>query len=217
MNFDFIFLGQSIVRYETPLDIFHTINNIYEQKFKQNKLQSANATLVGKIKDEHSLFYNGEDETRVKRHNELPLNVINWFDEMFRHYLDFNKIREYRTALNSIWVNEMKANEYNPCHIHQGTLFTGLSSVMILKLPDTYGVEYSAAETPQNGKLQLLGASSGQFAKVDYEPPMLVRDFYVFPYDMRHCVYPFNGTTDTRRTLAANCDVLYNPIRNRGV
>jgi hypothetical protein len=64
--------------------------------------------------------------------------------------------------------------------------------------------------------LQILGAANGQFAKVDYEPPMKLRDFYIFPYDMRHCVYPFNGTNDTRRTLAANCDVLYNPIQNRG-
>ena len=69
---------------------------------------------------------------------------------------------------------------------------------------------------PQNGQLQILGASSGQFAKIDYQPPMDLRDFYVFPYDMRHCVYPFNSTQDTRRTLAANCDVLYDPIRNRG-
>jgi hypothetical protein len=38
----------------------------------------------------------------------------------------------------------MKAHEYNPVHVHQGNLFTGLSSVMILKLPNTYGVEYSA-------------------------------------------------------------------------
>jgi hypothetical protein len=110
----------------------------------------------------------------------------------------------------------MKAHEYNPMHIHQGTLTTGLSSVMILKLPSTYGVEYSSAENPQNGRLQLLGSSSGQFAKIDYQPPMLLRDFYVFPYDMRHTVYPFNGTEDIRRTLAANMDVMYDPIVNRG-
>jgi hypothetical protein len=150
------------------------------------------------------------------RHNMLPKNVIDWFMQMFHHYLEFNHIRQYQTHLNSIWVNEMVAHEYNPTHTHQGNLFTGLSSVMILKLPSTYGVEYSASETPQNGKLQLMGAANGQFAKIDYEPPMKLRDFYVFPYDMRHCVYPFNGTDETRRTLAANCDVLYNPIINRG-
>ena len=30
-------------------------------------------------------------------------------------------------------------------------------------------------------------------------------------------VYPFNGTNETRRTLAANCDVQFDPIKNRGV
>ncbi len=214
MNFNFTFLGQSILRYETPLDIFTAVNQIYEQKF--NTLEPANKQLVGKIKNEHSLFYDGDDESKMRRHNLLPNNVLDWFMFVFKHYLEFNHIREPQTHLNSIWVNEMKAHEYNPVHVHQGNIFTGLSSVMVLKLPDTYGVEYSAEGSPQNGKLQILGASNGQFAKVDYEPPMKLRDFYIFPYDMRHCVYPFNGTDQTRRTLAANCDVLYNPILNRG-
>jgi len=68
-----------------------------------------------------------------------------------------------------------------------------------------------------NGQLQILGSASGQFSKTDYSPPMKVRDFYIFPYDMRHCVYPFNNSNDTRITLACNCDVLYNQIENRGV
>ena len=214
MKFNFTFLGQCIMRYETPLDICTAINSIYEQNF--NTLKPANQQLVGKIKDEHSLFYNGEDTSKMQRHDHLPLNVKQWFMDMFHHYLEFNHIRQYQTHLNSIWVNEMKAHEYNPVHIHQGNLFTGLSSVMILKVPNTYGVEYSSEQAPQNGRLQILGATNGQFAKVDYQPPMNVRDFYIFPYDMRHCVYPFNGTNDTRRTLAANCDVLYDPIKNRG-
>ena len=87
---------------------------------------------------------------------------------------------------------------------------------MILKLPSTFGKEYSAEQAPQNGRLQIFGAANGQFAKIDYQPPMDLRDFYVFPYDMRHCVYPFNGTTETRRTLAANVDVQFDPIKNRG-
>jgi len=214
MKFDFIFLGQSILKYQVPLDIFTAINHIYENNIKQ--LYPANKQLVGKIMNEHSLFFNGEDESKVKRHNFLPRNVTDWFLQIYNHYLQFNKIREYKLHLNSVWVNEMKANEYNPVHIHRGNLYTGLSSVMILKKPSTTGVEYSAEETPQNGQLQILGAANGQFAKIDYQPPMDLRDFYVFPYDMRHCVYPFNSTNETRRTLAANCDVLYDPIRNRG-
>jgi len=215
MKFECINLGQSIMKYQVPYDIFITLNAIYESQFKN--LPSANKTLVGKIQNEHSIYYNGADETKVKRHNFLPYDIVKWFEDIYKHYLNYNKIRKYKTHLNSIWINEMKQHEYNPAHIHRGTLYTGLSSVMILKLPNTYGVEYSASETPQNGRLQILGAANGQFAKIDYQPPMEIRDFYVFPYDMRHCVYPFNGTHQTRRTLAANCDVDFNPVENRGV
>ena len=109
----------------------------------------------------------------------------------------------------------MKAHEYNPVHIHQGKLYTGLSSVMILKLPKDTGVEYSAESKPMNGRLQIIGAANGQFAKTDYSPNMKIGDFYVFPYDVRHCVYPFNGTKETRRTLVCNVDVDYNPVASR--
>ena len=214
-NFDFVFLGQSILKYQVPLEIFQSINSLYEEN--KNNLNPANKQLVGKIESEHSLYYGGQDESKMKRHDRLPLVVKNYFMESFHHYLQWNKIREYELHLNSIWVNEMKANEYNPVHIHRGMLFTGLSSVMILSLPSTYGKEYSNEEVPQNGKLQILGSASGQFAKIDYQPNLNVRDFFIFPYDMRHCVYPFNSTNETRRTLAANCDVNFDPIKNRGV
>ena len=214
IKFDFVFLGQSILKYQVPLDIFNAINQIYEQNF--NILPSANKQLVGKIESEHSLFYDGVDQTKIKNHNLLPRNVTDYFIKIFKHYLAFNKIRDYDMHINSIWVNEMKEHEYNPTHIHRGMLYTGLSSVMILKLPSSYGREYSNAEVPQNGRLQILGAANGQFAKIDYQPPMNLRDFYVFPYDMRHCVYPFNGTKETRRSLAANCDIQFDPIKNRG-
>ena len=63
--------------------------------------------------------------------------------------------------------------------------------------------------------LQILGNASGQFASCDFSPNIAERDFYIFPYDVRHCVYPFNGP-GYRRTLSANMDVDYNPIMNRG-
>ena len=214
MKFNFVFLGQSILKYQVPFDIYVTINQIYESKFKE--LKPANQQLVGKIQDEHSLFYDGKDQSKMQSHNLLPLTILKWFEECYRHYLDWNKIKDYQIHLNSIWVNEMKEHEYNPVHVHQGNLSTGLSSVMVLKLPQSFGVEYSSSESPQNGKLQILGSASGQFSKIDYQPEVVPRDFYIFPYDMRHCVYPFNGQ-GLRRTLAANCDVKYDELKYRGV
>jgi hypothetical protein len=76
MKFSFIFLGQSILRYEVPLDIFVAINQIYESNF--NRLAQANKQLVGKIQNEHSIFYDGDDESKMKRHNLLTKNVYDW-------------------------------------------------------------------------------------------------------------------------------------------
>ena len=213
LDFKITFLGQSVLKYQVPLDVYNTINHLYENKYPQ--LLRANKQLVGKIEKEHSLFFDGPDNNKMTKHNHLPQNVLQWFHQTFNHYLQWNKVKKYKMHLNSIWVNQMFEHEYNPVHIHQGTLFTGLSSVMILKLPQSFGVEYSATDAPQNGRLQILGSSSGQFANIDYQPEIKERDFYVFPYDMRHCVYPFNGE-GYRRTLAANMDVEYDPVKNRG-
>jgi len=213
MKFDFVYLGQTVLKYEVPLEIFVGLNEIYEKRKKE--LPKANKQLVGKIEDEVSLYFDGPDNEKMHRHSFLPNDILKWFDSIFSHYLDWNKIGENKRHINSIWINEMKAHEYNPIHIHQGALFTGLSSVMIMKLPKDTGVEYSAVEKPMNGRLQIIGAAAGQFAKTDYSPNTKIGDFYIFPYDMRHCVYPFNSTKEKRRTLVCNVDVEHNPVTSR--
>jgi len=213
MKFDFVYLGQTVLKYQVPLEVFVTLNDIYEKRKKE--LPKANKQLVGKIEDEVSLFYSGPNSNKMHQHSFLPQDILQWFDSIFNHYLSWNKIGENQRSINSIWVNEMKANEYNPVHIHQGKIFTGLSSVMCLKLPKETGMEYSAQDKPMNGRLQIIGSAAGQFAKTDYSPEMKIGDFYIFPYDMRHCVYPFNSTKEKRRTLVCNCDVDYNPVASR--
>ena len=81
IKFNFVFLGQSVLKYQVPLDIFYAINQIYEQNF--HNLAPANGQLVGKIENEHSLFYHGADQTKMKNHNMLPRDVTNYFFEIF--------------------------------------------------------------------------------------------------------------------------------------
>ena len=213
MNFEFVYFGQTVLKYKTPVDVFAGLTEIYEKRKKE--LPKANKQLVGKIEDEVSLFFNGPPNDKIHPHCFVPEEIRRWFYSIFKHYLDWNKIYDYKMDINSIWVNEMKAGEYNPIHIHQGKLWTGLSSVMIMKLPSDYGVEYSAKEKPMNGRLQIMGAASGQFSKTDYSPNVKLGDFYIFPYDIRHCVFPWNGNKEKRRTLVCNVDVEYNPISSR--
>ena len=108
-KFEFIFLGKSGWKYQVPLDIFTTIKKIYEQNF--HNIATANGQLVGKIENEHSLFYNGADQSKMKNHNMLPQNVTSYFMQIFKHYLAFNKIKAYYTHLNSIWCNELQQHE----------------------------------------------------------------------------------------------------------
>ena len=213
MKFDFILLGQTVLKYQVPLEVFVGLNELYESQKKH--LPNANKQLAGKIPDEVSLFYAGPTNKKMHTHNYVPVDIMKWFYYTFDHYLNWNKIQEFKMDVNSIWINEMKAGDYNPVHIHQGKIYTGLSSVMILKLPKDMGPEVARPDQPMNGQLQIMGNASGQFAKTDFSPKMKIGDFYVFPYDMRHVVYPFTNKKAKRRTLVCNVDVDYNSVKSR--
>ena len=213
MQFDFVFLGQSVLKYQVPLEVFVGLNELYETQKKH--LPNANKQLAGKIPDEVSLFYAGPTNKKMNMHDYVSEDIKKWFYSSFDHYLKWNKIQEYNMSINSIWVNEMKAGDYNPVHIHQGKIFTGLSSVMILKLPKDMGPELTRPDQPMNGQLQILGNAGGQFVTADYSPKTKIGDFYVFPYDVRHCVYPFTNKKAKRRTLVCNVDVNYNLSTSR--
>jgi len=210
MKFSSVFLGQGIIRLQVPLEIFTNLNEIYESKKKE--LPDATKSLAGKIADEKSLFFNGEASSTKVPSNFLSQDIRQWFDQAFREYLTFACIKEYGMKMHSIWVNEMKAGEFNPVHVHRGNIFTGLSSVMILKLPKDMGPELAQPNQPLNGRLQFFGSGTGQFAKTEYSPTLRIGDFFIFPYDMRHCVNPFFNKKEKRRTLVCNMDVEHDSI-----
>ena len=213
MNFESISLGQSIIKYQVPLEVFVGLNELYETQKKH--LPNANKQLAGKIPDEVSLFYAGPTNKRMHTHSYVSKDILKWSYSIFDHYLKWNKTVDYNMKIDSIWVNEMKAGDYYPVHVHKGGIFTGLSSVMILKLPKDFGPELTRPDQPMNGQLQIIGSASGQFVTSDYSPKMRIGDFYVFPYDMRHVVYPFTNKKAKRRTLVCNCDIGYDPVASR--
>ena len=208
MNRDVSVLGQAIIKYNTPQHILDEVNKAFDER-ELRELPATNKFLAGKIKSEFTLYHNEMDDPS-RNFNTLSTKTLDWFQEKFQDYLGIVEKKSVTIRLGSIWVNEMYANEYNPIHTHSSKFSKiGLSSVMILKLPSTYGEEYSRPDDPLNGQLQFVGNSGGQFSFTDLRPDVVVGAFYVFPYDMRHTVYPFNTTKEHRRTLAANVDVFY--------
>ena len=208
-------LGQTILQYETPEFILNELNKIYDEK-EEKELPPANTQLSGKIKDEFILYHN-EMDNPSKSFNRVSAKTIDWFITQFIDYLHLverpsvQKSKDIRVS--SMWVNEMRAGEYNPIHVHASKFSSvGLSSVMMLKFPSNYGKEYSRPDIALNGQLQFVGSAGGQFSCTDYTPNVKIGDFFIFPYDMRHVVYPFNTTKELRRTLSANADVFYNTV-----
>ena len=197
--FKTIHLGQKVLHFTTPQPIVDEINKIYDKNIQE--LKPHNKHLAGKIKDEHRI-----DE-------QLPDNIKMYFQECFILYNYECKVTK-TINLRTAWINEMKANEYNPFHYHMGEKghIEGLSSVMMLKKPNTYGVEYSREHVPSNGHLELI-SGSGILSHNQLRVDMKVGDFFIFPYDIQHGVYPFNNTTECRRTLSYNCD-LGNDLEN---
>jgi len=132
----------------------------------------------------------------------------------FRQYLKISDSNDWDPFLKQVWVNEMRANEYNPIHFHTSKdTGVGLSSVLMLKRPDSYGVEASRAEEPANGWLSFAGGDQSLLSVSNVSVDAQVGDFFVFPYTLLHAVYPFNGTDEVRRTLAYNCDLMRKKVK----
>ena len=189
-----VMLGSMILKFTLPLPVIDEINKAYD---KAKNLQPWNTELAGKIEDEKLVTDILSDEAK------------GLFVGCFQQYLKSIQKPWWGVSLTTAWINEMKANEYNPFHYHTSKKSDlGLSSVLMLKRPSTYGKEFSNPDDPSNGFLELTGGNQDPLGVSNYRVDAQVGDFYVFPYTMLHGVYPFNGTEEVRRTMSYNCDLI---------
>ena len=189
-------LGTIICRFTVPQTIIDEINTDYE---KTKDLPAHNKNLAGKIADEFKV-------TSI-----LSDNIKSLFTTCFQQYLQTIKKPNWHVSLENAWINDMRAGEYNPFHFHTSPMTDlGLSSVLVLKRPETYGKEYSREDTPSNGNLEFNGGQQDPLSISQLRVDAKVGQLYVFPYTLLHGVYPFNGTDEIRRTMSFNCN-LYKP------
>ena len=142
---------------------------------------------------------------------ENLVDIRNVFLTCFNQYLTVAQKPYWDCSLDRVWFNDMRANEYNPFHFHRTAVTDiGLTSVLMLKRPSTYGEEYSKEEEPRNGWLALISGSQDPLSTSMYQMDAQVGDLFIFPYTLIHGVYPFNGTDEIRRTLSWNCDLVRN-------
>ena len=189
-------LGTSIVKFNLPMEFVDDINKAYDENSED--LKSHNDQLAGKIQEE-------------KKINKILTPDMQ--DTFLEYFIEYVKIKltqplKWKCILDQAWINEMKSGEYNPIHYHTSkNSEVGLSSVLMLKRPDWYGIEASKEEAPANGWLEFTGGDQSVFSTSQVRVDAQVGDFYIFPYTLLHGVYPFNSTDQVRRTLSYNCDL----------
>ena len=193
-----LILGEIVAKFEMPKQFIDDINNVFEEK--EITTVDWSPQLAGKIKKEKLV------------NHLLSDNMNATFQMCFGEYmkrLGSVLSKTHQLALNSAWINDMYAGEYNPAHFHSSkNSLVGLSSVLFLKVPDTYGEEIVNHSNPANGHLEFVGGAQHSLSMSQIRLSPKVGDFFVFPYTLVHAVYPFKDTDQVRRTLSYNCDIL---------
>ena len=176
-----------------------------------DKLDDYSENLVGKVSAELAF-----DDDIIK----IAQEGLGRFIGMYQAYTDDrnsmgskkmdNEKYNYGLQVVSGWFVRQFENEYNPLHIHTGSR---LSCVGYLKLPD--GIEEEWEEDykdhhPANGHIQFASGTPSGYTCTNFVVKPQVGDFYVFPSQLFHCVYPFY-TKGERRSFSMNMNFIEIP------
>tara|TARA_R110000824_G_scaffold51756_1_gene144109 strand:+ start:175 stop:792 length:618 start_codon:yes stop_codon:yes gene_type:complete len=156
------------------------------------KSSFVNDTLAGVIKHEHYIssqkFYDAIDPYLIS------------FRQCFKQW--YGKPLIPNIIINTVWVNFMKAGEFNPPHIHENCDF---SSVLFVKIPEKLKEE--------NKNFKGSGSGPGTLSFMYGEPQvhsMYAKnffpeegDFFIFPATLTHFVAPFM-CKEERISIGAN-------------
>ena len=103
----------------------------------------------------------------------------------------------------SMWIISQKDGEYNPMHVHTEC---HISTVMYLKIPEYLPNRKKGREDDGNITFINSTCTDTQFVSPQYSHKPEVGDFFIFPANQSHFVYPFR-TADgkgERRSVSFN-------------
>ena len=160
--------------------------------------------LVGKV-DQELLFNDAMKQSFLNETRQFIARYAAWMSvrsSFGAEELDQDKNR-YGIEYISGWVVRQREHEYNPLHIHPDCK---LSCVGYLALPE--GIESEMEEDykdhhPSHGHIQFVHGPPSHWSTTSFLVKPRVGDFYLFPADLHHMVYPFY-TKGERRSFSCN-------------
>lgn len=163
----------------------------------------------------HNLAGQIEHELYVEHEKLHEAGIYGFFMDIVRHYIVAQKSQQmpnnahlwqqekWLTQMLSMWIISQKDNEYNPMHIHTEC---NISTVMYLKIPEYLPSRKEGRQDDGNIIFVNSTCSDSQFVSPQYAHKPQVGDFFIFPAQQSHFVYPFR-TADgkgERRSVSFN-------------
>ena len=184
--------GPCIVHLKISEDFQQKLLKGGEEARKKNKDFRSN--LAGIIKEEYAY------EDRKDYVDEIA-QFLTVYDAAYQKW----KNEEYKVKpeyiLNSLWINYMKKNEYNPPHDHSDYL----SFVIFLKVPEeiTKEQEDFVGNSAGPGSLSFLYGEGNRQSITYQSVKPKERDIFIFPAWIKHYVAPFYSDV-TRISVSGN-------------
>jgi hypothetical protein len=183
---------------------FNTLKKLSNEQ--RNSSQDFRRHLAGNLAEEYKLTFDQSQKEIV--YGEL----IGLAQKYMTEARNQRRIKKFgRPDVNNIqiidpiWVNFMKAGEWNPVHFHAGAI----SCVMYLSVPpqiaqeNTQSDHASRSNQPSAGKIQWTYGESIQFTESFFIQTPEEKDIWFFPAELKHFVYPFKSQVE-RVSISCN-------------
>ena len=183
------------------------------------KMPSEMVDFLNRNMDEKLIDHSDHLVGKVSQELRFDKEIVNYVSEkLIKFIIDYHDYTKNRNSMGQDsldkdktpkldvidgWFVRQFENEYNPIHFH--TRCT-LSCVGYLKLPDGIDKEWEKDykdHYPANGHINFIYGSSGPYTCSNFLVKPNIGDFYIFPSELFHGVYPFY-TQGERRSFSMN-------------
>jgi hypothetical protein len=192
--------GPCVLKTKVPTDL------VDELVSRRSTKSPANKDLAGHFEDQY--FFEDNDKQ--------------WFLSKFGQYADeylqadanrLNRPKEILTPdFTTLWINYMKAGDFNPPHLHYGAA----SFVLFGECPTTLETEvkeYKGTGTKPGQLCFMWGDAGNQFCTVTHNFTPTKGDLFIFPSNLTHYVAPFKSE-GTRVSVSGNI-IFHNNINDK--
>ena len=209
------YIVRSTISDELHKILLDTANKIRKNK-KLKKDNDYRKNLAGNLSEEYR-YANAFTSKEEKIVEDELVWLASEYTKLSNKIIHQNLGREPKDIVmqKPVWVNFMKAGEWNPAHNHTGDI----SCVTYLQVPDVIKEENNSNEssnksnTPSAGKLEFSYGDQIGYSNTGCIMNPKEKDIYIFPAKLHHLVYPFKSKVE-RISVSVNFADKINAMRN---